>query len=257
MAIFGLTAQTTQTTTLSAAITTTAQSSITVASAAGFPTSGNYDILIDNEELTVTSGQGTTTWTVTRGVNNTVTTTHSNGATVRLVLNVAATSRVWYNGASFGTNIVVGGYQDTTHIADNTDAHLCTTAHVNNTKFVDSTHVSINGGGSTVLAAGTVPTTGQCGLLVTFSDVSSVATSSAIFYAYDGVTDASPMSGVSFQALEGGHSTAWVAANGSGSALSLVDQAAATSHIFYIGSSISPTSTGAKAGKIKLVLTYV
>lgn len=70
-------------TTLSAAITTTTSpTSITVASAAGFPSSGNYTILIDNEQMTVTAGQGTTTWTVTRGVNSTTAATHLTGAGV-------------------------------------------------------------------------------------------------------------------------------------------------------------------------------
>ena len=44
-----------------------AQTTITVASAAGFPTSGTYYVRVDNEVMQVTGGQGTTTWTVTRG----------------------------------------------------------------------------------------------------------------------------------------------------------------------------------------------
>ncbi|MFG3287269.1 hypothetical protein ACGF3G_00395 [Streptomyces sp. NPDC048179] len=69
-------------TTLSAAISTTSATSITVTSAAGFPSSGNYNIQIDSEVMTVTAGQGTTTWTVTRGVNGSTAATHSGGATV-------------------------------------------------------------------------------------------------------------------------------------------------------------------------------
>ncbi len=63
-------------TTLSAAITTTASTTVNVASAAGFPTSGNYTIQIDSEQMLVTGGQGTTTWTVTRGYNLTTKATH-------------------------------------------------------------------------------------------------------------------------------------------------------------------------------------
>jgi Tfp pilus assembly protein PilX len=57
-------------TTLNAAMTSS-QTTISVASANGFPTSGNYQVRIDDEDMTVTGGQGTTTWTVTRGVNGT------------------------------------------------------------------------------------------------------------------------------------------------------------------------------------------
>ncbi|MDT0435619.1 MULTISPECIES: hypothetical protein [Streptomyces] len=69
-------------TTLSAAIASTSSTSLTVASASGFPGSGNYNIQVDGEVMTVTAGQGTTTWTVTRGVNGSTAATHSSGAVV-------------------------------------------------------------------------------------------------------------------------------------------------------------------------------
>jgi Tfp pilus assembly protein PilX len=62
-------------TTLAAAITSS-QTTITVSSASGFPTSGTFRIRIDDEDMTVTGGQGTTTWTVTRGVNSTTAASH-------------------------------------------------------------------------------------------------------------------------------------------------------------------------------------
>jgi hypothetical protein len=71
-------------TTLTAAISSTSSTSITVTSAAAFPGSGTYYIQIDSEVLSVTAGQGTTTWTVTRGANGSTAATHSSGATVTL-----------------------------------------------------------------------------------------------------------------------------------------------------------------------------
>ncbi|MGB2875569.1 MAG: hypothetical protein WBB76_08865 [Gaiellaceae bacterium] len=68
-------------TTVSSAMTAS-QTTITVPSASGFPTSGNYRIRVDDEDMTVTAGQGTTTWTVTRGVNGTTAATHAAGASV-------------------------------------------------------------------------------------------------------------------------------------------------------------------------------
>jgi hypothetical protein len=168
-------------------------------------------------------------------------------------LTVNATDRIWWNGTNFGDNVVVSSYQDSTHISDNADAHRCTTNHVNNTKFLTSTTVSINGAASSSLPVAT----GSTGLKFNFSDPSSVATSNGKFYAYDGTADANPMAGVTFQAAEGGQSTSWAAANGSGSALTLVNQSAATSHDFFIASAVSPSSTGAKTGKVKITLTYV
>jgi len=60
---------------------TAAQTSITVASASGFPTSA-FRIRIDDEDMNVTAGFGTTTWTVTRAVNGTSAATHAANSTV-------------------------------------------------------------------------------------------------------------------------------------------------------------------------------
>jgi FtsP/CotA-like multicopper oxidase with cupredoxin domain len=67
--------------------TTLDQTTITVASAAGFPTAANYYIRIDNEVLQVTGGAGTTTWTVLRGQLGTAPATHAIGATVSALAN--------------------------------------------------------------------------------------------------------------------------------------------------------------------------
>jgi FtsP/CotA-like multicopper oxidase with cupredoxin domain len=72
--------------------TTAGQGSITVASAAGFPTTGNYFIRIDNEVLQVTGGQGTTTWTVSRGQLGSMAAGHLSGATI------SALANDWYAG---------------------------------------------------------------------------------------------------------------------------------------------------------------
>jgi hypothetical protein len=55
-----------------------------------FPTSGNFSITVESssgnpaEQMLVTSGQGTNTWTVQRGYNASTNRTHSNGAQVSL-----------------------------------------------------------------------------------------------------------------------------------------------------------------------------
>ncbi len=70
-------------TTLSAAVSSATATSISVTSATGFPSTGNYDIQVSTEVMTVTGGQGTTTWTVTRGANgSTALASIANGYTV-------------------------------------------------------------------------------------------------------------------------------------------------------------------------------
>lgn len=51
------------------AVGSSSSTTLNVASASGFPGSGNYDVQVDTEVMTVTAGQGTTAWTVTRGAN--------------------------------------------------------------------------------------------------------------------------------------------------------------------------------------------
>jgi type II secretory pathway pseudopilin PulG len=79
-------AETSPTTTLSGAITSTTQQTITVTSASGFPSAGPFLAQIDSEIVLITGGAGTTTWTVyqttDRGYLGTTAATHSAGATV-------------------------------------------------------------------------------------------------------------------------------------------------------------------------------
>lgn len=179
---------------------------------------------------------------------------------------VTTTDHIWFNSTTDKNgNVVVGTYQDFIHIYDSTDTtHRCTTGgtvHVNNVKPLTSTTFSLNGGGSTSLAAG-APTTAQCSFKFNFSDAASVATSAGKFFFFDGTTDTNAMAGVLPQAIQQSN-TAWpnfatTGVNGSGNALALADQAAATSHDFYIAVGVSPTSTGAKTvGKMKIQVTYV
>ncbi|WP_196807598.1 multicopper oxidase domain-containing protein [Candidatus Solirubrobacter pratensis] len=74
--------------------TTAAQTSITVASASGFPAAGTYYVRIDNEVVQVTGGQGTTTWTVQRGQLGTAAAAHAAGAVI------TALADDWYAGFS-------------------------------------------------------------------------------------------------------------------------------------------------------------
>ncbi len=68
-------------TTLAAGITATALS-LTVTSAAGFPASGSFVILVEGELMEVTAGAGTTTWTVTRAFSGSAAAAHSAGVPV-------------------------------------------------------------------------------------------------------------------------------------------------------------------------------
>ncbi len=57
-----------------------ADTTITVGTATGFPATTPFTIQIDAEQLVVTAGSGTTTWTVTRGANGTTPAAHAAGS---------------------------------------------------------------------------------------------------------------------------------------------------------------------------------
>lgn len=72
------------TTVLTAAVTSTTATSVAVSSFAEFPPAGSFVIQIDSEYMLVTGGQGTLTWTVTRGYGGSTAATHLVNATVTL-----------------------------------------------------------------------------------------------------------------------------------------------------------------------------
>ena len=80
-------------TTLAGAMTS-AQTTLTVASATGFPSS-QFTIRVDDESMLVTGGFGTTTWTVTRGANGSAAASHVSGQT--LVWNTPTSGVIGWN----------------------------------------------------------------------------------------------------------------------------------------------------------------
>lgn len=75
--------------TLSAPITTTNGTSLSVVDASTFPLTGNFRLLIDSEYMIVTGVAGPT-FTVTRGAESSTAATHLSGAAVRCILTAGA-----------------------------------------------------------------------------------------------------------------------------------------------------------------------
>lgn len=62
-----------------------AGTTLAVTANARFPGAGNYKVQVENEIMLVTAGQGTNSWTVTRGVDGTTAVAHAIGVGVSLV----------------------------------------------------------------------------------------------------------------------------------------------------------------------------
>jgi hypothetical protein len=162
--------------------------------------------------------------------------------------------------------VTVAAWQDETHIGSaDPGTDQCGTNHSNNVKYISGTQYDSGGGTETLNDTNLVAT--ECTLQVLFTDASSVATSSARFYAYDGTTTTTEAVGVEVFAFQQGvTATSWTDINddsansggdNAGQRLDLSDQGAATDHTFYIAVSASPESVGAKTSfDFGVALTY-
>lgn len=166
---------------------------------------------------------------------------------------IDATDYVQFASGTFNAPITVGSFNDSTHVETSVGGDKSSGNTPKNSKYLTSTTVSISGGGSQNL---NTVTTANSPLKINFSHGTSVQTTSAVFYAYDGTTTTAVPTDVTFYAAEQGNST-WVAAAGSAAAVALNAQSAATSHDFFIILSSSPTSVGLKtAFRLRCELTY-
>lgn len=166
---------------------------------------------------------------------------------------VDATDIYQFAAGTFNSPITVGSYNDTTHVETSVGGDKSSGNTPKSSKYLTSSTVSISGGGSQNL---NTVTTANCPVKINFSHGTSVNTTAAVFYAYDGTTTTAAPTEVTFKAAEQGDGT-WTDAEGSASAVSLNDQAASTSHDFFILASVSPDTVGLKtAFRFRCELTY-
>jgi len=149
----------------------------------------------------------------------------------------------FYGSGGYGSPIQVGNYNDATHIRTSTsdDTDACSAPHLTNLKYVSSNQVSISGGSPVAL---TSVVQANC-IRITVTSDTSIAVIGTRLYAYDGSNVNNPPANVTFQAFALTNTT-WSTPGGRAAALSLgTALTSATTHSFYAGMSISPTSTGA------------
>lgn len=162
--------------------------------------------------------------------------------------------------ATFDSAITVNAYNDTTHVeAISGGTNVSSGNTPNNNKFISQTGGT--GGDSQADWGGGTEDLDQildaeCTLKLNFSHGSSVAVTGHIVYAYDGTTTTAVPTEVDCRIAEKGDAN-WTEAEGSAAACTITDEAAATSHDYYIAISASPTAVGEKtAFKIRSELTY-
>lgn len=177
-----------------------------------------------------------------------------------------ANTMVFSGSGGLATPITVGSWQDETHLGSgDPGTDQCGATHSRNVKYVSNTQYDSGSGTETLNDTNLVAT--ECSMRIVFTDASSVATSNARFYAFDGSTETNEAVGIEAYAFERGvGATAWTQINddsaniggdNTGERLSLSDQAAGTQHTFYLAVSARPESVGSKTQfDFGVALTY-
>ncbi len=165
------------------------------------------------------------------------------------------------------TAITVATWQDGTHVGSGTPGtDQCGANHARNVKFLTTSTMSVNGGGSEAINDTNLLQT-ECTLRVHFNHSVSVAISNARLYAYDNTTVTTEAVEIEAYAFEQGVSaTAWTQINddsaniggdNSGERLALGNKTAATDHYWYVAVSVSPETVGGKSSfALGVALTY-
>lgn len=158
--------------------------------------------------------------------------------------------------AVFGSNVELNSYQDTSHVVLGSD-HYCVNTHLNNTKYVDSTHLQINGGSTVAINPGTpVPSHQQVPLKVTFTHSETVTVTNPSIQAFD---PAAPTSGaisdMSIYAFEASNHSAWKNINGTPQTFSA--RSGALSYDWYFALSALPIHGEPKTFGLLFTVAYV
>lgn len=166
--------------------------------------------------------------------------------------------------SNLATPITVGTWNSGTHLGNgDPGTDQCGATHANNVKYINSTQAEWDVSTEDLTAMLATEAT----LRIFFTDASSVATSSARFYAYDGTTTTAEAVGIEAYAFEQGvAATTWTQINddsgniggdNTSERLTLSDQAAGTEHNFYIAVSARPETVGSKTQfDFGIALTY-
>lgn len=167
---------------------------------------------------------------------------------------IDAADSLQFAGGTFNSAITVATYNASMHVDQNNGGSVDDAASntPKNNKWISSTQIDVGGG--TVTLTGSVPATTDCALKINFSDGASVATTNGKFYAYQTTTSDAP-TGITFKAGEQSDTT-WTDAEGAAAGVTLNDDSAATSHDYFIFTSASPDSVGAKSFTLRAELTY-
>lgn len=164
---------------------------------------------------------------------------------------IASTDIIQLAAGTFDSKILVGNFNSSTHVEDDTGGDKSSGNTPNNNKYISDTEIDVGGG---TVNLDTISDS-DAALKINFAHTSSVETFGAEVYAYGASTTDAPANMTIYMAEVGDSS--WTNAEGSASALALADHTtAATSHDYYIALSGKPTAIGNKTCTYRMELSY-
>jgi hypothetical protein len=166
---------------------------------------------------------------------------------------------IQFAGATFGSAITVGSYNDSTHVESSVGANDSSANTPNNVKFISQTGGTAGdsqadwGDGTEDIDA---ITNAEATLKLNFAHGSAVVVTGWKIYAYDGTTPATAPSNIDVRMAEVGE-IIFTEAEGSGAPVNLADGSSNTTFDRYVLISCSPATVGLKtAFAFRTELTY-
>jgi len=177
-------------------------------------------------------------------------------------------NRLVFSGSSSSISATVAAtaFQDGTHLGNGTPGtDQCGSSHANNVKYLTSTTMSVNGGGSETLND-TNLADNECSYRLHFNDAAAYALQNGKIYTYNGSVTTTQATGVdvaSYVKGEGlsawfvlnsdtttgptGFTTANVGGDNTSERHDLASRSGSADHYFYVGISASPETAGGKS----------
>lgn len=160
---------------------------------------------------------------------------------------ISETDYLLFSAGTYNTNIIVGEFNDSTHVKTDAGVDKSSANTPNNNKYISATEVSLNGGATQDLDTAT---DSDAVLTINVTD-GTFAIEDALFFTFDGSSPSQQALGLDTYSAEVGD-TNWSHSINRTHALALTDKISDTSHDYFILLSISPTNPGICNGTMRL-----
>lgn len=166
---------------------------------------------------------------------------------------IDATDFIQFSDGTFDNPITVSAFNGGTHVRSSGGVDDSSANTPNNVKYIASGTADWGDGTESLADI----TDEECTLEITVGYDTNITVTDITMFAYDGTTETTAPTNLDVYLAESGDA-AWTNADGSAAALELADSdTPATSHVFYVAMSVSPSAVGTQSSNaVKFAFTY-